>query len=85
MNRNERIIAILSDHLSPSQLEVIDDSAKHAGHAGAKPEGETHYTVRIRSEILGELPRVAQHQAIYRLLDKEFQTGLHALAIEVIR
>jgi BolA family transcriptional regulator, general stress-responsive regulator len=82
MNRLDRITATLKDALQPSRLEVIDDSHKHAGHAGASPDGETHYTVVITSEAFKGLTRVQIHQKIYALLDAELQSGLHALAIK---
>lgn len=79
--RKARIEAALAS-LDPSHLEVIDDSGKHAGHAGARPEGETHYTIRIVSPALAGKSRVAAHREINALLGDEFATGLHALAIE---
>lgn len=75
---------LLSDALSPAHLEVIDESQKHHGHAGARPEGETHYRIRIASAMLGGLTRVQQHQKIYAALKDLFPQGLHALAIEVL-
>lgn len=72
----------LTERLAPTQLEVIDDSAKHAGHAGARPGGQTHYTVRIASAAFSGLNRVARHRAVYAALDGLFEQGLHALAIE---
>lgn len=82
MNRKERIHTILSEGLMPSQIEIIDDSAKHAGHAGARPEGETHYTVKITSAAFAGKSKVQMHQMVYALLDDEFKAGLHALAIQ---
>lgn len=83
MNRAERITSILTQNLAPHQLELVDDSAKHTGHVGASEAGETHYSLKIAANSLMDKSRVAQHQAIYALLAKEFKTGLHALAIEV--
>lgn len=82
MNRAERIKAILTEQLQPIHLELRDDSAKHAGHAGAQPGGETHYALVIRSDTFAGLSKVQRHQMIYTLLDTEFKTGLHALSIE---
>jgi len=62
-------------------MELKDDSHKHAGHAGASPSGETHYSLLIESEMFRNMSRVAAHQAIYKQLQTEFDTGLHALAI----
>ena len=82
MNRQKRINDILANALNPTRLEVSDDSHKHAGHAGAREGGETHYAVIIESEALRGLSKVQMHQRIYALLDNEFKTGLHALAIQ---
>lgn len=67
---------------APDALEVTDDSAKHAGHAGARPGGQTHYTVRITSAAFAGKSPVARHRAVYAALDGLFEQGLHALAIE---
>jgi BolA family transcriptional regulator, general stress-responsive regulator len=83
MTRTQRITTILTQELQPSHLEVIDESYKHIGHAGARPEGETHFKVIITAPALKAMSRVRAHQAIYKLLAQELQQGLHALAIEV--
>lgn len=81
MNRHARILAILQQNFTPNTLELKDDSHKHHGHAGASPSGETHYDLLIEAEAFRSLSRVQCHQAIYKLLQPEFDTGLHALAI----
>ena len=68
------------DAMQPSQLEVLDDSHLHAGHAGAR-EGR-HFTVRITSERFNGLSRVARHRLIYDALQLLIPRGIHALAIE---
>ena len=77
----EQIQRLLQERFSPSALEVIDDSSKHAGHAGAREGGESHFTVQITSAAFNEMNRVARHRAVYAALDPLFQKGLHALAI----
>ena len=67
---------------SPSSLEVIDDSAKHAGHAGARPEGETHYKVEIVSPAFEGKSRVEMQREVNSALKDEFDSGLHALSIK---
>lgn len=67
---------------APLALEVVDDSAKHAGHAGARAQGESHFTVRIVSEKFAGLNRVARHRLVYDALKDQFAMGLHALAID---
>ncbi len=81
MTRAQRIAAILTRELAPHHLQVTDDSAKHAGHAGASPAGQTHYTVTIESAAFVGKNKVQRHQMVYALLSDEFKTGLHALAI----
>jgi BolA protein len=83
MHVRDAIVAKLSAKFSPTHLEVIDESSRHHGHAGSRPEGETHFRVRIVSPELGGT-RVAQHRAIMQTLDAELKGGVHALAIEVL-
>jgi len=82
MIRSERIHNTLTKVFAPSALDVVDDSHKHAGHAGASPEGETHYTVTIVSDAFEGQSRVAIQRAIMAALQEEFDTGLHALSIK---
>jgi BolA protein len=80
----DAIVAKLSAKLVPNYLEVIDESSRHMGHAGSRPEGETHFRVRIASAKLDGLTRVAQHRAINDAVADELKAGVHALAIEVV-
>ena len=77
----ERIVARLTQGLDPAALDVVDESHLHAGHAGARPGGGTHYRVRIVSARFTGLNRVARHRLVYDLLPAEFADGLHALAL----
>ncbi|WIT11926.1 BolA family transcriptional regulator [Paucibacter sediminis] len=70
----------LRERLAPSSLEVEDDSARHAGHAGAREGG--HYTVRIVAAGFTGLNRVARHRLVYDSLAELMQQGIHALAID---
>lgn len=79
----DAIVAKLSAKFAPIHLEVIDESSRHQGHAGSRPEGETHFRVRIASDRLSG-SRVMQHRAIMETLDAELKGGVHALAIEVM-
>jgi BolA family transcriptional regulator, general stress-responsive regulator len=75
--------ATLREALQPTALEVIDESAAHAGHAGAGAEGYgTHFRVRIASPLFAGKPRVAQHRLVYDALHIFIAQGLHAIAIE---
>lgn len=82
MDRKQRIISLLTQAFKPETLELRDDSASHAGHAGAQPGGETHYDVYIVAEAFRGLSRVQRHQAVYKALAGEFAGGLHALSIK---
>ena len=69
---------------SPSELEVIDESHQHAGHAGAREEGESHFAVTITSSAFEGLSRVASHKLVYAALDEEIKGGVHALRINTL-
>ena len=79
--RAARIDAILRQALAPAALSVADDSAQHAGHAGAQAGGETHFSVLCVSETFIGKNRVARSRAVQELLAGEFAAGLHALAL----
>jgi BolA protein len=80
-SRAERIEALLRQHFAPVRLAVVDDSRLHAGHAGARPEGETHYSVAMVAAAFRGQTRIARSRAVHALLDAEFKGGLHALAL----
>ena len=77
----ERIEHLLREAFSPSHLEVIDESALHAGHAGAKPGGESHFRVVIVSDQFAGIGRVQRQQLVYGVLDEVIKDGLHALSM----
>ncbi len=79
--RADRIAAAITEALAPTLLRVADDSAMHAGHAGAAPGGQTHYSVLVVSAAFAGTSRVARSRAVHALLDGEFAGGLHALAL----
>ncbi len=71
--------------LAPTQLEVLDESAAHAGHAGAGPQPwGTHFRVRIASPKFAGLSRVAQHRLVYDPLRQMITQGVHAIAIDIL-
>jgi BolA protein len=91
MNREKTIDIMkrkLTDSFAPQFLEIIDESVKHAGHGGARPDGETHFRVKIISDAFAPMNKVAQHRAIYAALADEMEGrekgggGIHALALE---
>lgn len=80
-DRATRIVAALHAAFPPAEVQVVDDSHRHAGHAGAAPGGETHYSVRVVSPAFAGLNRVARSRAVHEALAAEFAGGLHALAL----
>ncbi|MDX2277420.1 MAG: BolA family protein [Hyphomonadaceae bacterium] len=83
LSRASRITKTLQAHFTPDKLEVIDESHFHAGHAGARPEGETHFRVRVTSAAFAGKSRVDRQRLINAALGEEFENGLHALAMEL--
>ena len=73
----------LRDDLEPVTLALVDDSAKHAGHAGAA-SGGGHYNLRIVSSRFAGLNRVARHRVVYHSLSDLMRNAIHALAIEAL-
>jgi BolA protein len=73
---------LLAAAFAPQSLNVTDDSAKHAGHAGARPGGQTHFSVMIVSATFAGMNRIARHRAVYSVLGELFDQGLHALVID---
>jgi BolA family transcriptional regulator, general stress-responsive regulator len=81
----EQLRSRLAERLSPSRLEVIDESAAHAGHMGANAEGHgSHFRVRIASPRFEGLSRVARHRLVYDALQDFIDSGVHALAIDLL-
>mgnify|MGYP000349508783 CR=1 FL=1 len=81
----DQIHARLTERLQPTALKVIDESAAHAGHAGASASGQgSHMRVCIASPMFTSLSRVQRHRLVYDALQDFIDQGLHALAIELI-
>ncbi len=81
--RYARIRATLVAGFNPSHIEIIDESAQHAGHAGAAAGGETHYRIVLVSEVFTGQSRLARYRAVHAALDAEFLSGLHALTLSL--
>jgi BolA protein len=73
--------ARLTAALAPERLAIHDDSARHAGHAGARPEGETHFTVEIVSRQFDGLDRVQRQRLVHGALAAELAGPVHALSL----
>lgn len=70
--------------LEPSRVELVDDSAKHAGHAGAAPGGNTHWSLTIVSAAFTGKSTVARHRMIYQALGDLMRHPIHALGISAL-
>jgi BolA protein len=81
--RVDRINALLEAAFEPESLDVEDDSAKHAGHEGAK-SGMGHFNVTIVSAHFNDMKMLARHWAVYAALDDMMKTDIHALAINAV-
>lgn len=74
----------LSERFAPSRLVIIDESHRHAGHAGARPEGETHFAVTIVAAAFAGLGRVARQRLVYETIADELATRVHALSLTTL-
>ncbi len=77
----QRIHDLLEEAFHPQSLEVVDESHLHAGHAGWRPGGGTHFRVTIVAEAFRSQPRVARHRMVFSALASVMQEGVHALAL----
>jgi len=84
MTRAELIRDKLTAALHPISVEVEDDSARHAGHAGAKglAGGETHFNVKVVAAAFAGKSRIERHRIVNFILENELKQGVHALAID---
>ncbi|WP_264213033.1 BolA family protein [Leisingera thetidis] len=81
MNVKQEMEAALQAAFAPSALEVVNESRKHAGHAGDDGSGESHFAVMIRAEAFQGMSRVAQHRAVHKALG-DIVPRIHALALD---
>jgi BolA family transcriptional regulator, general stress-responsive regulator len=78
----DRIRAKLTEAFAPEMLDVADDSARHAGHAGHREGGETHFKVRIVSAAFEGTSRIERQRKVYATLAEELKERVHALQID---
>ena len=83
-NRAEQIRELLEKSFQPTLLEIIDDSWKHAGHAGAKEQGGGHFSVEIVSEYFAGKNRIQRHRMVYAALENLFGPTIHAVNIRAL-
>ncbi|MGA2042220.1 MAG: BolA family protein [Roseiarcus sp.] len=84
MTMETRIKAKLTAGLDPIALAITDESHLHAGHAGARAGGQTHYRIKVASARFAGQGRLARHRMVYALLADEIADGVHALALQTL-
>ncbi|WP_319545318.1 BolA family protein [Ruegeria conchae] len=82
MSVTDEIRNRLQAAFDPTELDVVDDSESHRGHAGYQEGGESHFNVRIRSEAFVSQSRVARHRAVHKALG-DIVPRIHALALDI--
>jgi BolA protein len=83
MSKAEEIRSKLEAALAPVELNVVDDSESHRGHAGFSEGGESHYNVRIRTEMFVGESRIKRHRMVHSALGPELIGRIHALALDL--
>jgi len=83
MSVRQEIEDALRAAFDPREIDVVDDSASHAGHAGAPATGESHFNVRLRSSEFAGKNRVARHRAVHSALGPDIIGRIHALALDL--
>lgn len=84
MNLAEAMREKLTAAFAPDSLEIVDDSASHEGHSGARPGGETHFNIRIVSSVFEGMPRVERQRQVYAVLAVELKSRIHALSLSAL-
>jgi BolA protein len=69
---------------APTQLDIEDDSSRHAGHAGSRPGGESHFNVVIEAAAFEGASRVARQRMVYQALAEELAGPVHALTVKAL-
>lgn len=79
---SSRMEKLLVEAFEPSFLSILDESARHAGHSGAREGGESHYRIEIVSKKFAGQSRVDQHRMVYEVIKPFMDEGVHAIAID---
>ena len=83
MTKADKIETALREAFAPTTLVVLNESHKHAGHAGDDGTGETHYAVQITAEAFAGQSRIARHRAVHKALGPELIAQIHALSLDI--
>lgn len=81
--KGARLRATLEASFAPIDCQVVDESHKHEGHAGARPEGETHFRVRMTSAAFAGKSRIERQRMVHRALAGALEDHLHALSLDL--
>ena len=81
----EIIVKKITDELKPIFLEVKNNSYLHKGHMGDNGSNQTHFSIKINSDILNKLTLLNAHKLINKILINEFKNGLHAVEIKILK
>ena len=84
MKMEQKIRKAIEETLSPTHLEVVNESHKHAGHAGDDGSGQTHFKLKVVSEKFEGLSRVNAQRLVNSFLDDAFSAGLHAISMSCL-
>lgn len=84
MSTADRIKEKLMAALVPSRLDIVDESAQHTGHVGARAEGETHFRLTVVADAFVSKTRVERQRLVYQILAEELSGGVHALALTTL-
>jgi BolA protein len=82
MKVSDEIEDRLTRAFQPSELQVVNDSHRHAGHSGDDGSGASHFAVRIRAVSLAAMPRIARHRAVHAALG-DLNQRVHAIALDI--
>ncbi len=74
----------LTEALTPIRLDIVDESHKHAGHVGARPEGETHFRVVVVSPAFEGRSRLDRQRMVHAVLEAELADDIHALSLKTL-
>ena len=82
MTVEDQMKARLEAAFAPEELEIVNDSHRHAGHSGDDGSGASHFSIRLRSPSLAAMPRVARHRAVHAALG-DLNARVHAIALDL--
>lgn len=83
MTMQDTLRSKLTANFSPESIDIVDESYKHRGHAGFKPEGETHFKVAMVSTQFEGKSRVERQRMVFDVVKEEMQTRIHALSLHL--